>query len=276
MHSRTIIKWLALGALVLGALCSSALMAFVSGGWKPGALKYVAWALMPYAVLALILLCARFFRIDRSVQLLSVWAILVIALGGPALYIDAMFVHVDAQGALVVLMIPVIQTALGLVVVVVVLLWQWRISRNAAMPTGQAEGNASPLTTALWRVAGMKKSLRNIFVSAIIIGALLYAFISMLQSADSATIKTAKEVDAFINQYCANNNRLPVSGALQSQFPNLNRGSGWFVFTDDKTYLIVQYPMRWSNKDAIGERKHSEFTATVYAYTVDYHCKKAK
>ena len=98
----------------------------------------------------------------------------------------------------------------------------------------------------------------------------------MLQSADSATIKIAKEVDAFIIQYCENNNSLPASGVLQSQFPKLNRDSGWFFYTDDKTFLIVQYPMRWWNKDAIGKRKTSEFTATVYAYTVDYHCKKAK
>jgi len=98
----------------------------------------------------------------------------------------------------------------------------------------------------------------------------------MLQSADSTTIKIAKEVDAFIIQYCENNNSLPTSGVLQSQFPNLNRESGWFFYTDDKTFLIVQYPMRWWNKDAIGKRKISEFTATVYAYTVDYHCKKAK
>ena len=272
MHSRTIIKWLALGALVLGALCSSALMAFVSGGWKPGALKYVAWALMPYAVLALILLCARFFRIDRSVQLLSVWASILIALGGPLLYFDAMFVHVDAQGALVVLMVPVIQTALGMAAAVVGILWQWRISRSAAKPAQQTESKVTLLSTVLQPVTGWKKSLRNVFVSSIIVVALLYALISILQSADSATIKIAREVDAFIIQYCAKNKSLPASGVLRGQFPDLNRDTGWFFHTNDKTYLIVQYPMRWSNKDAIGKRKISEFTATVYAYTVDYHC----
>jgi hypothetical protein len=142
MRSRTAIKWLTLSALVLGALCSSFLMDFVGGGWKQGVLGYVAWALMPYAVLAVILLCMRLFRIDRSVQLLSAWASIVIALGGHLLYIDAMFVHVDAQGALVVLMIPVIQTAFSMVVVVVVILWQWRISRSATKPTHQTDGKA--------------------------------------------------------------------------------------------------------------------------------------
>ena len=94
----------------------------------------------------------------------------------------------------------------------------------------------------------------------------------MLQNADSTTIKIAKEVGVFIIQYCENNNSLPTSDVLRNQFPNLNRDSGWFFHTDDKTFLIVQYPVRWSNKDAIGRRKTSEFTATVYAYTVDYHC----
>jgi hypothetical protein len=121
---------------------------------------------MPYAVLAVILLCARFFRIDRTVQLLSAWASIVIALGGPLLYFDALFVRVDAQGALVALMIPVIQTALSMAVVLVVILWQWRISRNASKPTHQADnqtdGKASPLTKALWRTS-LKKSLRIMF-----------------------------------------------------------------------------------------------------------------
>jgi len=35
----------------------------------------------------------------------------------------------------------------------------------------------------------------------------------------------------------------------------------------------MQYPMKWQNADAIGERNLSEFTGTVYAYTVDYQCK---
>ena len=125
-------NWLAWSALLLGALCSAGLMVFVVGGWRHGVLGYVAWALMPHAVLAVMLLWARRVRVDRPVQLLSAWAGVVIALGGPLLYIDAMFVHVDAQGALVVLMVPVIQTTLGIAAVVAGILWQWRISRRAA------------------------------------------------------------------------------------------------------------------------------------------------
>lgn len=132
MRNQTVIQWLAWGALILGALCSSVLMAF---GLTQEVLGHVAWALMPYAVLAAILLCARLFRIDRSVQLLSAWASIVIAMGGSLLYIDALYVHVDAQAGLVALMIPVIQTNLSMVVIVVVILWQWRISRSAAKPT---------------------------------------------------------------------------------------------------------------------------------------------
>lgn len=128
-----IVKLIAIIAVVFGAICSSWLMGFVAGWKPPGALGYVAWALMPYAVLAAILLCVYMFRVNRSVQRLSAWAGIVIALGGPLFYFDAMFVHIDAQGALVVLMVPVIQTVLGMAVAIVVVLWQWRISRSAGL-----------------------------------------------------------------------------------------------------------------------------------------------
>jgi hypothetical protein len=271
----TAVKLMAIASTALGAICSSWLMGFVAG-WKPGVLGYVAWALMPYAVLAAILLCVSPFRVNRSVQLLSAWAGIIIALGGPLLYFDAMLVHVDAQGALVVLMVPVIQTVLGMAVAVVVILWQWRISRSAAKPPQQTESIVSLTTTALRPVTGWRKLLRIVFVSLVIVVALLYALISIVQNADSATIKVAKEVDAFIVQYCVRNSSLPASDILRGQFPDLNRDSGWFFYTNDKTYLIVQYPVRWSNKDAIGKPKTSEVTATVYAYTVNYHCGKDK
>ena len=125
-------NWLTWSALILGALCASGLMAFVGGGWKQDVPGYVAWALTPYAVLAVILLGVRLFQVDRSIRLLAAWASIVIAMGGPLLYIDAMFVHGDAQGALVVLMIPLIQTALGIAVAVIGILWQWRIRRSNA------------------------------------------------------------------------------------------------------------------------------------------------
>jgi hypothetical protein len=120
----------------------------------------------------------------------------------------------------------------------------------------------------------MRKHLRTAALSSIVIVVLLYLLISVLQAADATTIEVAKEVDAFIIQYCADSASLPTLGVLQSRFPKLNRDSGWFFYTDDTSFLIVQYPMRWWNNDAIGERKISEFTATVYAYEVRYHCKK--
>lgn len=104
------ILWLvAIVAVALGALCSSWFMVFVGGGWKQGVIGYVAWALMPYAVLTVILLTARSCRFDRPVHNLSTWASIVIALGGPLRYFDAMFVHVDAQGMLGMLMVPIVQ-----------------------------------------------------------------------------------------------------------------------------------------------------------------------
>lgn len=268
-------KWMAIIAVASGALSASWLMAFVGGGWKQGVFGYVVWALMPYAVVTAMLVCARMFRLDRGVHLLCHWASIAIALGGPLLYVDAMFVHVDAQGALVVLMIPIMQTATGIGAALVAGLWQWRIHRRVRRGTPKADGATFTLAPAP-SIGGMKKVLVTLLALAIAICALLYALISMFQQADSATIKIAKDVDAFIIQYCEANDQLPTSTTLSSRFPDLNRDSRWFFFTDDKTFLIVQYPMRWWNKDAIGRRKISEFTATVYAYTVEYHCRNVK
>ena len=274
MHD-AMIRWMTITAVATGALCASWLMAFVGGGWKQGVFGYVAWALMPYVVVTAMLVCARLFQLARGVHLLCHWACILVALGGPLLYFDAMFVHVDAQGALVVLMVPVIQTVLGIAMAVVVIIWQWRISRSTAKPPRQSESIVSPTATALRPVTGWGKLPRIVFV-LVIVAVLPYALISIAQNADSATIKVAKEVDAFIVQYCLKNSSLPASDILRGQFPNLNRDTGWFFYTNDKTYLIVQYPVRWSNKGAIGKPKTSEFTATVYAYTVDYHCGKDK
>ncbi|MCF8199750.1 MAG: hypothetical protein K9J42_13355 [Sulfuritalea sp.] len=271
----SVIKWMAAIAVVSGALSTSWLMAFVGGGWKQGVFGYVAWALMPYAVVTAMLVCARIFQLARGVHLLCHWASIVVALGGPVLYIDAMFVHVDAQGALVVLMIPVMQAAAGIGAALVAGLWQWRIHRRNRRSTPKADGS-TPTHVPAPSMGGMKRVFGTALVLAFAICVLLYALISMLQQADSATIKIAKDVDAFIIQYCEASDQLPTSTTLSNRFPALSRDSGWFFYTDDKTFLIVQYPMRWWNKDAIGRQKISEFTATVYAYTVGYHCKKSK
>ena len=260
-----VVKVLTIITVALGALCSTWLMAFIGGGWMHGVLGYVAWALMPYAILAAILLCARLFRIDRTVWLFSAWASIVIALGGPLLYYDAMFVHVDAQGALVVLMIPVIQTALSTIVAVVALLWQWRISRPAT--------NTAQKTVGMIRFMNLVKF---ILASSMIVATIIYILISILQYKDRGTIDTAKEVDFYISQYCQTNNRLPTPAQLHERFPNLSTNNGWFYFTDDKSWRKIQYPMRWQNRGAIGTSIKSEFTATVYAYSVEYHCGNIK
>ena len=104
----TVIKLLTLIVWALGALCSSGLMIFVGCGWKQSVLGYVVWVLMPYLTIAVILFCARFFHLSRPVNLLLIWATLVISTVGPLLYVDALFVHVDEQGALAILIIPVI------------------------------------------------------------------------------------------------------------------------------------------------------------------------
>ena len=109
-----------------------------------------------------------------------------------------------------------------------------------------------------------------------VIVALLYAAILFLQKSDSSTINLAKKVDAFVIRHCENTTRVPSMRALAARFPNLPRAAGWLFFTDARKYLKMQYPVKWWNRDAIGVRKISEFTATPYAYVVEYHCGKSK
>ncbi len=256
-------RWLTLVALLSGAIGASALMMFDGGFWRKKLISHVPWALMPYAFLLALYLGSRWFRIHPSVQRALHWGIILVALAGPLLYIDTLFVHVDAQGALAMLMVPVMQAGGALFLIFTALLWSWRINNIAAKPAQQTGGKMV-----------LRKLTKFVLVTATIGAALLYTAVSILQYMDRTTIDTAKEVDFYITQYCRTHYGLPTSARLRERFPGLSTATGWYYFTDDKTWLKLQYPVRWRNKDAIGERRISEFTATVYAYSVEYHCKK--
>lgn len=275
MPHPSLTKWLSLIALFLGAVCSSALMAFDGGGWIQGALGYVAWALMPYGVLLVIYFASGLPRIHPPIQRALTWAIIIVALVGPLLYFDTLFIHVDAQGAIAMLIFPVIQTGLGLFAIVVSLVWQWRISRAIVLSRQAGRENAlSASVPAI--VSRFKKPILSILKSVFIVSFVIYTLISILQILDSKTIDTAKEVDFFITRYCEANSRLPTSAKLRVRFPDLSTDKGWFYFTDDKTWLKVQYPVKWRNSNAIGIPKTSEFTATIYSYNLEYRCENAK
>ena len=122
----------------------------------------------------------------------------------------------------------------------------------------------------------LKKLIKFILATSVIGIALFNILISILQYKDQNSIDTAKEVDFYITQYCEANSRLPTSARLHERFPDLSTDIGWFYFTDDKTWLKLQYPVRWRNGDAIGTPNISEFTATVYSYSINYHCGNAK
>jgi|SRR3990172_970917 len=258
-------KWPTLIALLFGATCSSALMTFDGGVWKQKLIGYVPWALMPYALLLVVFFTSRLFRIHPSVQRTLTWGVRVVALAGPLLYFDALFIHVDAQGGLVMLMVPVTQVGLTLLMIIAALLWQWRINRPVTKPAQQSAGRIR-----------FNKLIKLILAISIIGVTLFYILISILQYKDRETIDKAKELDFYISQYCEANNRLPTSAHLHERFPDLSTNIGWFYFTDDKSWLKLQYPVRWRNSDAIGTPGISEFTATVYAYSIEYHCGNSK
>lgn len=255
---------LALTALLFGAVCSSALMTFDGGRWNQNFLSYVPWALMPYALLLVVLWAFRSLRMHPSAQRVLTWSVIVVALAGPLLYIDALFIHVDAQGGLVMLMVPVTQVGAVLVAVIAVLILQWRDKQTA---------KASEETAGMIR---LKRFIKFILATSVAGIALFYFLISTLRYMDRESIDTAKEVDFYITEYCEANGRLPTSARLRERFPDLSTNIGWFYFTDDSTWLKLQYPVRWRNGDAIGTPNNSEFTATVYSYSISYLCGNAK
>jgi len=268
-------KLLSLIALLFGAVCSTALMVFDGGGMIQGAPGYAAWAFLPYAVLLMIFFVSGWSRIHPPVQRAQRWAIIVVALVGPLLYFDTRFIHVDAQGALAMLTVPVIQMGLGLFASVASLVWQWRINR--AIVLSRQTGRENTLNTSVpASVSQLIPPLLSILKKILIASFIIYTLISILQISDSQTIDTAKEVDFFITQYCKANKQLPTTTKLRERFPGLSTDNGWFYFTDDKTWLKVQYPVKWRNSNAIGVPKTSEFTATIYSYNLEYSCENVK
>lgn len=76
---------------------------------------FIAWALAPYALIAV--LQRRLPVTARGTLLGALYTL--IALAGVAVAVDVAFIHIDAQGALVFIFLPVYQLVAVLVVVAV-------------------------------------------------------------------------------------------------------------------------------------------------------------
>lgn len=250
-----LVKVVVLAAAVATAWC----IVYVSGGGAIGVLGYLAWSLIPYVLMAGL----HYATCRRPLGAFSVreaaWSFVCIAIAGPFLYFDIMFLHPDAQGAIAMLMVPVLQ-CVGIVVVTGIALSSYDFQNRKIAPAF-TNGQMVPANPVL--------SLLN--KSALVIG-VLYLLISALQYSDAKTIDRAKEVDFYITQYCTAHGALPTSVQLHERFPGLTVEAGWFLFTDDVTWLKVQYPVKWSNSRALGKSKRSEFMATTYSYILEYHC----
>lgn len=236
-------------AILAAAIAAVLLMGYDSNGWIRGTLGYVLWVLMPYAILLVLHFAICTNRLDALSAQEAIWSFIVIAFLGPLLYVDIRFLNPDAQGAMTMLIVPIVQCA-GIVVILAISLLWYRLQKS----------NTNPVLSFL------NKSAVAAFT--------IYLLISALQHTDAKTIDTAREIDFFINQYCEAHGTLPTRDQLQARFPGLNRNNGWFfyAYNENPNWLKMQYPVKWSNKHALGEPKTSEFTATTYSYTVEYHC----
>ena len=250
--------------MILAAAVAAALfIVYVSGGWTIGVLGYLAWTLTPYAILLGLhyATCAK--RLAAFSVREAAWSFVGLALVGPFLYFDIIILHPDAQSAIALLMVPILQCA-GIVVISCIVL-SWCSFQTRKTDSFVLKGQ-TVLTSPI--LSWLNKSALVIFS--------LYLLISVLQYSDAKTIDTAKEIDFFITQHCAAHNALPTAAKLHERFPSLTTDAGWFFFTDDVTWLKMQYPVKWSNSRALGKAQRSEFTATTYSYILEYHCGGAR
>ncbi len=248
-----------IGVILAAAVSTACFIVYVSGGWTMGLLGYLAWSLTPYTLLLGVhyATCAK--RLDAFSVGEAAWSLGGIALAGPFLYFDIIVLHPDAQGAIAMLMVPILQFV-GIVVISGIA-WSWYSLQARKMDSGSTKSQAV-LTNPI--LSWLNKSALVIFS--------LYLLISVLQYSDAGTIDTAKEVDFFITQHCAVHHALPTAAKVHERFPGLTTDAGWFFFTDNVTWLKMQYPVKWSNSRALGNAQRSEFTATTYSYLIQYRC----
>ncbi len=247
------------GVVLAAAVTAALFIVYVSGGWTIGVLGYLAWSLTPYALLLGLhyATCAK--RLAAFPVREAAWSFVGLALVGPFRYFDIIVLHPDAQGAMAMLMVPLLQSIGIACVSGVALSWYYLQNRKTDLTSTNGQTVfANPILS--W----LNKSALVIFS--------LYLLISVLQYSDAKTIDTAKEIDFFITQHCAAHNALPTAAKLHERFLGLTTDAGWFFFTDDVTWLKMQYPVKWSNSRALGNAQRSEFTATTYSYILEYHC----
>jgi hypothetical protein len=103
-----------------------------------------------------------------------------------------------------------------------------------------------------------------------VIGVVLAVLMAKCQQQDAAAIIQAQALDRLIAGHCEQHHTLPARKSLLKALPQAD----WLVFGDesDHTWLKVQYPVSWWHTAAPGTVRISEFTATPYAYTMEYRC----
>lgn len=91
---------------------------------------------------------------------------------------------------------------------------------------------------------------------------------------DAQTVHKAQEVVASVPRFCKENGRIPSREEFIGMYPELPWNSEWYYWPmKDGKEAHFQYPMSSSwHKEAPGNPKISEFTATTYAYTASISC----
>jgi hypothetical protein len=120
-------KWIAPITFILVAVAACTTIFFVSA-LKPtstGAFVFFAvWLNLPYVII-----CAVLLILQRKGTASFHWYVVavIVSIGGILFLADAIFWHRDAQGAIAVLMTPILQG----VALAIMLPIAWRVSRNA-------------------------------------------------------------------------------------------------------------------------------------------------
>lgn len=107
----------------------------------------------------------------------------------------------------------------------------------------------------------------------VVLTVLILLLLGKLYVKDSATAGQAHSVEAYLKNYCRENNSYPEAETLENTFPDLYPGKEWYYWPNESlTVATFQYPMTLPLSSAPGSSKFSEFFPVIYAYAVRHPC----
>ena len=121
IENKNIITTISYFILSLGAISTSILFLYTSGLWIENVieLKMLAWLSWPVLPYLLLFFAVWVFKKNEVIINILFTCTLLIVLPGILGYINALFIHIDAQGGLIFIFLPLYQICLTVIFVLI-------------------------------------------------------------------------------------------------------------------------------------------------------------